>query len=124
MNRHTYSLGLIVDWAKSKNYTFTYSNPRVGFGLVNHGMKLQLPNNFELSIQTHPDIASSAFAETALMHGVDFAKILDYRWDVVRWQTPEKLFTHIEQLHVALSHEDILNKLEHSDSEEESGSDS
>jgi hypothetical protein len=91
-------LNIIVKWLKSHDITFIYSNARVGYGYVNHGVSARLVKDFELSIQTHPDIASYAFAETAIAYKGKLKYILHYKWDVKRWKTPEELFEHIESL--------------------------
>lgn len=95
---NSYSLQIIIDWVKENGLCFKYSNALVGFGYIYHGIRLSLGRDFELSIQTHPDIASYAFAETALFFESKMVNALDYKFDFHRWSTPDELFRHINAL--------------------------
>ena len=82
----TYSLRIITDWLKKYGIPYTYSSPRVGgFLNVEHGVKIDIKHG-QLSIQTHPMVASWAFAETL--------ETSDYNSDK-RHETPEVLFEYI-----------------------------
>jgi len=101
---NTYSLQIIIDWVHTKDLTYKHSNAGVGLGFVNHGIRLALGNDFELSIQTHPDIAVSEFAETALIHKNKLVRIMSYGEDIQRWSNPEELFAHIEVMMHQVKH--------------------
>lgn len=96
----SYSLRVVLEYLKSKNIEYTVSNASVGLGFYDHGCRIQLNDRYKLSIQTHPDVAVDAFAETAI---VDTTKrgpvygVFGYD-DVLRHRTPEDLFAHIEEV--------------------------
>lgn len=108
----SYSLGLVLKWVKEKGYAFKYASAGVGIGFTNHGIRLALGNEFELSIQTHTDIVGSSFAETALFYKNKMVYILAYEWDVCRWNTPDDLFTHIEEMLEEVKRPDLCDIIE------------
>ena len=101
----TYSLQLITKYLKSENIPFKYSNAGVGFGICNHGCRVIFNDTYNLSIQTHPDVTGSSFAETALQNQTTKQIMYDGTFgyhDVKRWNTPDDLFEHIKQLRTAV----------------------
>lgn len=104
MSDETYCLHLVTEFLNSKNIPFVYCNARIGPFMYNHGCQIKLANDeYIMSIQTHPLISGSSFAETAIIDN-DGKFALDkfnYYGEVIRHDTPEDLFTHII---------DILNK--------------
>lgn len=102
MNRQTYSCRQVTDFLNASNIAFKNNSARVGILNIVHGIKLPLRDNLVLSIQTHPDVAGESFAETFLQckteHGHQ-AYVDDdtgYYEDVKRFETPWKLFKHIQ----------------------------
>lgn len=110
MYDETYSLSLITEWAQKNNFSFKYSSANVDFLIVEHGIRLALPGKFKLSIQTHPIIVNSAFAETALIYKGNVVytyDIMEYD-DCQRFESPTELFSHIVELNELLEdHEEI-----------------
>ena len=97
----TYSLRVITAYLKSKNIPFEYSSANVGDALHEHGCRIDLGGDLKMSTQTHPMIAGSAFAETAIQN-TRLRKLVynsfGYQDDVMRHKTPERLFAHIEKV--------------------------
>lgn len=59
---------LITLYSKKLNIPFIYSNARIGLCVYNHGCQIKLCNdNYNISIQTHPLICGSSFAETEIL---------------------------------------------------------
>lgn len=89
--RETYSLSIITAWLKEKNIPFNYAQASLGMlsSIYNHGIRINIKDNDVLSIQTHPDVAGWAFAETLVRSNM----LSD-----IRHETPEKLFEFIETL--------------------------
>ncbi len=89
MIKETYPLRIITNWCKYKGIEFRYCSysKRVNF-FYEHGIRIQF-NNYELSVQTHPEVACWAFAETL--------KSNDMTSDV-RHDSPKTLFEYIEEL--------------------------
>jgi hypothetical protein len=97
----TYSLRLVTNFLKEKNIDFEYSNANIGFDLNDHGCRVKLNDTYSLSIQTHPMVVGSSFAETALQNMV-IKKIVyngtyDY-YDAKRFEDPQELFDHLVEL--------------------------
>jgi hypothetical protein len=95
---NSYALAIVVDHVlKHKLGPFKASSARRL--LTETGIVLTLINGYSLSIQTHPDIAEHAFAETALIKDNQICyedEVLGY-YDVLRHDTPEDLFAHIDE---------------------------
>jgi hypothetical protein len=101
MRDTTYSLGLVVDFLDKHDIKYKYCNANIGILFYNHGCRIDINNTYALSIQTHPDISGTAFAETALQNMVTKEIVDDGTYgyyDVQRWCTPEQLFDHIREL--------------------------
>lgn len=111
MFNDSYSLKLVIDWLKTKDIQYKYASCPIGHGFTEHGVRVKLGGDCELSVQTHPDIAGPAFAETALMYNNDIAYVLNYKWDVIRWDTPESLFEHIENMVNLLAQPETLDQI-------------
>lgn len=96
----TYSLRVVENYLKENNIEYVYSNARVGLFLYDHGCRIDLTDDLKMSIQTHPMIAGPAFAETAIQSmekkTVVYGKF-GYN-DVIRHDTPEDLFNHIQEV--------------------------
>jgi hypothetical protein len=88
----TYSLNIITKWLKDNNLNYVYNSCRAAsyndFLLYEHGVTLIL-NNLHVSIQTHPMIAGSCFAETLKKNNI----LSD-----TRHETPEKLFEYLNEI--------------------------
>jgi hypothetical protein len=100
----TYSLRVVVDHLDSKEmkYKFASGGGGAAMCLYDHGCKVLLSNGFELSVQTHPMLVGPAFAETALIKDGKLVWFMSNDGDeVIRHDTPEALFEHIE---LALTH--------------------
>lgn len=110
MYDESYSLSLITKWAQIHNFSYKHSSAKVGCSFVEHGIRLELPGKFKLSIQTHPVIACSAFAESGLIYDNNLVyayDILEYD-DCQRFATPEELFAHIVAMNdMLLEHEEV-----------------
>lgn len=100
-DNETYSLRLVTKFLEDEGIPYEHSSANVGFLFYDHGCRIKLNEKYTLSIQTHPDVAGSSFAETALQDSKK-RKIIDDGtfdyYDVIRWHTPEKLFEHIKEL--------------------------
>ena len=102
----TYSGRLLMDWLKENKIAYEPANSSIGILRYVHGVRILLPHSTCLSVQTHPDVAGQAFAETFLIRTSDdddsFTPIddeeLGYAEDVQRFGTPEDLFNHIEKV--------------------------
>jgi hypothetical protein len=100
----TYSVRKITEWLDQQGFSdYSRCNPRiVDAGFVTSGIRLGLGDIYELSIQTHPMIASYAFAETAIKRK-DNGKLVyiskyGYYGDVIRHDDTIDLFNHIQLL--------------------------
>jgi hypothetical protein len=95
----TYSLRVVTKFLNERKIAYEHSSARVGFGSFNeHGCRIKLNDTYKLSIQTHPDIAGEAFAETALQniknHKICYDGTYSYI-DVRRFDNPQQLFDHV-----------------------------
>lgn len=109
----TYSLRVVMDHLESEGLAHRFSSGSVGPCLYEHGCKVDLPgsDNVQMSIQTHPMLAGSSFAETAVIKDGEFIWYAVAGGDdyvnngenvvVVRHATPEALFDHLDS---AISH--------------------
>lgn len=104
----TYSCRLIAEFLEAERVYYTFNSAPVGILHYAHGLRISLgqDDTVSMSIQTHPDIAATSFAETFLMRQTDDSSSVAqddaelgyvYR-DVRRFQTPELLFDHILQV--------------------------
>jgi hypothetical protein len=102
---HSYSLKKLVTYLDEKHIGYTINNPVFAIGLVITGIRVAFPDGIHyLSIQTHPDIAGTAFAET-LLHTFEngdkitlvYNKQLKYYHDIRKYDEPEELFEHIDE---------------------------
>lgn len=101
-NQCSYSIRKITEWLDAKELAFNYNSPNLSGGLpemIQTGLVFKVNDAMYLSVQTHPTIAASAFAETALQNekGVVYCSELGYD-DVIRHTEPEELYEHITQL--------------------------
>ena len=101
----TYSLNKIIDHLNHNDIKFVRSSANVGFSMTHHGCRIQLGEDIELSIQTHPDIAMNSFAETALIYKKKYINNININNEdtilsegVVRHKTPDALFEYIINL--------------------------
>lgn len=98
MNDETYSLRIITQFLQKHDIPYDYSSANVGLSFVEHGCCLVVNDLYQLSIQTHPDVTSCDFAETALQNMTTRKIVYDGTYgyyDVQRWSTPETLFDHV-----------------------------
>jgi hypothetical protein len=61
---------------------------------------MDMTDDLKMSIQTHPMITGTAFAETAIQ-SMQEGKVIYGRFgydDVIRHDTPEDLFSHIQEV--------------------------
>ena len=97
----TYCLRVITEYLKSKNINFEYCSAKVSHGFYDHGCRIDIGEDLKMSIQTHPMVTGEAFAETAIQNMKTKTmnnSLFNYHGDVKRHYTPEKLFSHIEQV--------------------------
>jgi hypothetical protein len=96
----TYSLRVIVEFLESHDIKYVFSNARVGLMLYEHGCRIDLTDDLKMSIQTHPNIAGLAFAETAIQSMERKTVVYGHFGynDVIRHDTPEDLFHHIQEV--------------------------
>jgi hypothetical protein len=108
----TYSCRLIINHLKSKGIVYKRCNARILW--PTHGIRINLDNDMSLSVQTHPDIAAIAFAETCLQKECKGALglvedddlgyrcfgacSLGYYEDVQRFDEPQELFDHLDKV--------------------------
>jgi hypothetical protein len=101
---YSYSLQKIITYLNKRNIVYTINNPGFSMCLVMTGIRIAFPDGVHyLSIQTHPIIAGTAFAET-LLHtltdekiGLVYNKQLMYYRDMRKYNEPEELFEHIDE---------------------------
>lgn len=96
----TYSLRVIVDFLESKDIKYKFASSPVGYVFYEHGVRMDLTDDLKMSIQTHPMIAGPAFAETAIQ-SMQQQKVVYGHFgynDVIRHDTPEDLFNHIQEV--------------------------
>lgn len=93
----SYSLRKITNWLKQNNindYIYTSS----GFCLYETGIRVKINDTYDVSIQTNPTVAGSAFCETALINNqigdIEYNEKLGYD-DVIKHPEQEDLFNHI-----------------------------
>lgn len=94
----SYSLGKVIEFLQKNEYEFKASSSSgAGYCGVEHGVRVLVGGGIEISIQTHPIIAGSSFAETAIMHNDNmiFPRDLGYYEDIIRHNEPVDLFAHI-----------------------------
>lgn len=99
----TQKLATIVDWIAERGLLFSYSSFRLSPWIPQEfedGIRITITQDFYLSVQTHPALTGSHFAETALIGRTlpfpfEVAYVLDYSRDVLRWDSPEALFYHV-----------------------------
>ncbi len=102
----SYSCNLVTTFLEHEAIAFQYNSPDIGYGFVEHGVRIALQDHLSLSVQTHPTIAGSAFAESFLQiedAATDEFSAYDdeelgYDEDVRRFATPEDLFEHIREV--------------------------
>jgi hypothetical protein len=96
----TYSLRVIVEFLESKDIKYKFASSRVGLLLYEHGCRIDLTDDLKMSIQTHPMIAGPAFAETAIQSMERKTVVYGHFGynDVIRHDTPEDLFNHIQEV--------------------------
>lgn len=88
-NNETYSLKLITNWLQDKGLQYTFRSANgAALGYYEHGIRVKF-NTYELSIQTHPDIAGWAFAET--MRSTNLIS-------ETKHATPQELFDYLDRL--------------------------
>ena len=95
----TYSLRLVTEFLQKEGIPFEHSSARLRNSFYEHGCRIVLNDTFKLSIQTHPDVVGTSFAETALQNMVDMKICYDGTlgyYDVRHWNTPQHLFEHIK----------------------------
>jgi hypothetical protein len=101
MRNETYSLRQVTTFLKERNIPYKYSNANVGISFYNHGCRIDVNDTYKLSIQTHTDIVGPSFAETALQDvkkgQIVYNGIYGYI-DVIRWDSPQELFDHIDTI--------------------------
>lgn len=91
----SYALNIIVKHVE-KHRLGTYREHSAMKLFTETGIRLNLVDNYSLSIQTHPDVASEAFAETALVKDGKICYVEEYGYEnVLRHQSPKELFEHI-----------------------------
>ncbi len=94
MSLVTYSLRVVISHLESRGLQHKISSGGGAIhGFYEHGCKVLLPNDYMLSVQTHPKIAGPAFAETALFR--NNRMVWFHHSDVTRHHTPDDLFDHI-----------------------------
>lgn len=103
MVNETYSLRVVTTYLNSKGISFEHWSGYVGYrySFYEHGCRITLNCDLKMSIQTHPIFAGPAFAETVIQSLETKSFVYDkfgYADDVLRFQTPEKLFEHIENV--------------------------
>lgn len=95
----TYSLRLVTQFLKEHGIDFEHSSANVGILFNDHGCRVKVNDVLDLSIQTHPDVTGTSFAETALMNTITNKMVDDGTHgydDIRRWDTPDELFQHIK----------------------------
>ena len=113
----TYSVRKITEWRDQQGFCdYVKGNPRLVSDFMVTGVPLVLGETYQLSIQTHPDIAGHAFAETAITRkdkgGVVYISKYGYYGDVIRHDEMDDLFEHISLL---MRDCENLNKYEEDD---------
>jgi hypothetical protein len=99
MSKTTYCLRIVTKYLDMKNIKYSYCTGGHVFKLYESGCQIQLNDKYRLSIQTHNDLVGSDFAETALLDGKEIVYgQYGYGHDVMRHDSPEKLFEHIENM--------------------------
>ena len=96
--RYSYSLGKVIEFLQKNEYEFKESSSSgAGYCGVEHGVRVLVGGGIEISIQTHPIIAGSSFAETAIMHNDNmiYPQDLGYFEDIIWHNEPVDLFAHI-----------------------------
>ena len=93
MSDLSYSLSLVVKFLDENGIKYKFASPNLDC-ICEHGVRVQINDRFSVSIQTHPNIANSAFAETLLFDGDEMAN------GEYRWKTPEQLYEYIRSLKV------------------------
>jgi hypothetical protein len=100
--RETYSLRQVTTFLKERNIPYKYSNANVlSLSFYNHGCRIDVNDDYKLSIQTHSDVVGPSFAETALQSIAKGGIVYDGTYgydDVIRWNTPQELFDHIDDI--------------------------
>lgn len=124
----SYSLGKVIEFLQKNEYEFKVSSSSgAGYCGVEHGVRAIVGGGIEISIQTHPVIAGSSFAETGIMHNDNmiFPRDLGYFEDIRRHNEQVDLFAYhgsVCQVLEALMHLSMdntvinSNYLKHSDS--------
>jgi hypothetical protein len=101
MIRETYSLRQVTTFLKVRNIPYKYCNAHVGMSYYNHGCRIDVNEKYKLSIQTHTNVVGPSFAETALQDAVKGTIVYDGvygYYDVIRWDSTQELFHHIDDL--------------------------
>lgn len=95
--RQSYNLRVVTEWLEKNNIKYKLSSGG-SYSLVQTGCKINLRNDFELSIQTSHEIAGISFAETALSYKNRIVYDICGYGDVKRHETPLDLFEEIKYL--------------------------
>ena len=88
----TYSLSLIVNFLNEKNMLYTFhSYKSENENYLENGVLVKIDDSISISIQTHPLIADTKFAEIAVMDMITNTFICDMK----AFHTPEELFNYL-----------------------------
>lgn len=101
-NQCSYSIRKVTEWLTAKDLAFNFNSPNLSSGMpemTQTGIVFKVNDAMRLSVQTHPIVTGTAFAETALQNdkGVVYCPELGYD-EVIRHAEPEELFEHITKL--------------------------
>ena len=115
----TYSARLCSEWLRDRGLRYDPHNARVGgFNLAQHGLRVEFthPGDPEkklyMSIQTHPLVASDAFAETAMQSGSELLSSMALKSpDCVRHRSPEDLFAYVNMVAGILQDGDAFQRI-------------
>lgn len=118
---YAYSANKISQWLTEAGFKHRPRSSKVdGFVLYDHGLCVEFaaPEPSEqfisMSIQTHPTISGSDFAESAMFISsktMISPGCLGYIDDIIRHQEPEDLYRHIQQVALLVSDKETFKKI-------------
>ena len=119
MVRWTYSARLCSEWLRDKDLQHApHSGSVGGFNFAEHGLRVEFTHpgdpvkKLYMSVQTHPLIASDAFAETAMQSGSELLSSMVLKSpDCVRHRSPEDLFAYVEMVAGILQDGDAFQRI-------------
>jgi len=117
---YAYAANTISKWLTQNGFKHHPRSSKIdGFILYEHGVCIEFTTPYEskdfvsMSIQTHPAISGSSFAETAILRNSKtlITPICLRYQDVIRHKEPQDLFDHIQKIAALVADRKIFDQV-------------